>query len=645
MAQREREDPYLPPGPARDLVDLFKGLQVANGKKTLGQLHLATGLSPGHISDVLRGVKPPGPDAAGKLATALGADKATAERARHLAEQIADGREKIRREGHLGAIATALIRAWDALETGTARRALTPGSPVRQAVTIAVARAVVTYATQEGRLDIAAPLLTAPALIAEPAVAAEFAAVLAGRGTPDATLVGRRWRAAVTGPLHTRDFAVEAAALLEAFGTQANGSELGPWLHEGGEATREGGKAARDRALASSLTAARQELADITRLAGRVSTGELSPLLRGYLRDQTSLIAEHTREFVGRGFVADRIREVIETTDAAYCHILAYPGVGKTALMAELIAAGNYVHHFNVRASGVVSPRMFLGNACTRLIAKYQLGDAALPDRAFTDGGYLYELLDRAAASHRDEKIVIAIDGLDESDTRELLPGTNPLYLPAELPSGVIVLVTSRPAGQPAGADEWLPWKIRAGCPQAVIPIRHLGDENMADIGRYLRRWAGRPGIVEHQRRHGYDDDAFVTELAGRSEGNFMYLRYMLPAMASGALQDRELRDLPLGLHEYYVDHLARMRDEDDRLWYDYRLPVIGAFKMVPDRPLTAAEIALISDTGNVAVVKDTLRQWSAFVVPETVLEDGVPRTAYRIYHSSFAEFLHDLVA
>lgn len=638
MAQREREDPYLAPGPARDLVDLFKGLQVANGKKTLGQLSLATGLSRSHISAVLCGARAPSPDAAGKLATALGVDSATAERARHLAEQIADGREKVRREGHLGAMATALIRAWDALEPGTAARALPPGSPVRQAVAIAVARAIVTYATQEGRLDIAGPLLTAPALIAEPAVAAEFATVLAGRGTPDAAPAGRRWRAAVTGPLHTRDFTVEAAALLEAFGTQVTGSELGPWLRE---TIREG----RERPLAASLTTARQELADITRLAGRVSTGELSPLLRGYLRDQTRLIAEHTREFVGREFVADRIREVIEAADSAYCHILAYPGVGKTALMAELITAGNYVHHFNVRASGVVSPQMFLGNICTRLIAKYQLGDAALPDRAFTDGGYLFELLERAAASRRGEKIVVAVDGLDESDTRELLPGTNPLYLPAELPSGVIVLVTSRPAGQPAGTDEWLPWKIRADCAQAVIPIRHLGDKNMADIGRYLGRWASRPGIVEYKRRYGYDDDAFVTELARLSEGNFMYLHYMLPAIASGALRDRELRDLPLGLHAYYSDHLARMRDEDDRLWYDYRLPVIGAFTFVRDRPLTAAEIALISDIGNVAVVKDTLRQWSAFVVPETVLEDGIPHTAYRIYHSSFAEFLHDLAA
>jgi hypothetical protein len=642
MARREREDPYLPPGPARDLVDLFKGLRVTNGEKTLGQLSLATGLSSrGHINAVLRGTRAPSPEAAGKLATALGADSATAERACHLAVQIADGREKIRREGHLGAIATALIRAWDALEPGIARQALPPGSPVRQAVAIAAARAIVTYATQEGRLDIAGPLLTAPALIAEPAVAAEFATVLAGRGTPGAALAGRRWRAAVTGPLHTRDFTVEAAALLEAFGTQVNGSELGPWLRETGEAAGEG----RGRPLAASLTTARQELADITRLADRVSTGELSPLLRGYLRDQTSLIAEHTREFVGREFVADRIREVIEAADAAYCHILAYPGVGKTALMAELIRAGNYVHHFNVRTSGVVSPRMFLGNACTRLIAKYQLGDAALPDRAFTDGGYLYELLDRAAASRRGEKIVIAVDGLDESDTRELLPGTNPLYLPAELPSGVIVLVTSRPAGQPAGTDEWLPWKIRAGCAQVVIPIRHLGDENMADIARYLRRWAGRPDIVEYKRRYGYDDGAFVTQLARLSEGNFMYLHYMLPAIASGELRDRELPDLPLGLHAYYSDHLARMRDEDDRLWYDYRLPVIGAFKLVRDRPLTAAEIALISDIGNVAAVKDTLRQWSAFVVPETVLEDGVPRTAYRIYHSSFAEFLRDLAA
>src|SRR6266699_4312910 len=82
-------EPDLPPGPARELVDLFRRLRRGRGLSG-GQLAVATGLSPGHVSEVLRGRKAPSPQAAAKIAHALGATGEQVRKAYQLAEQLGE---------------------------------------------------------------------------------------------------------------------------------------------------------------------------------------------------------------------------------------------------------------------------------------------------------------------------------------------------------------------------------------------------------------------------------------------------------------------------------------------------------------------------------------------------------------------------
>jgi transcriptional regulator with XRE-family HTH domain len=83
----KRAEPYLPPGAARDLVDLFRLLRNSSQLR-IGQIATRTGYTPSHISEVLRGWKSPSPNAAVKIAQALGADEATISRARRRAEDL-----------------------------------------------------------------------------------------------------------------------------------------------------------------------------------------------------------------------------------------------------------------------------------------------------------------------------------------------------------------------------------------------------------------------------------------------------------------------------------------------------------------------------------------------------------------------------
>jgi O-acetyl-ADP-ribose deacetylase (regulator of RNase III)/transcriptional regulator with XRE-family HTH domain len=101
MMRDQRGEPDLPPGPARDLVDLYRRLRHAR-QLTGGQIAVKTGLSPGHISDVMRGWRVPSPDTAMKLASALGGNLDEAARAGRLAEELAELKRYSRRKAHEG---------------------------------------------------------------------------------------------------------------------------------------------------------------------------------------------------------------------------------------------------------------------------------------------------------------------------------------------------------------------------------------------------------------------------------------------------------------------------------------------------------------------------------------------------------------
>jgi transcriptional regulator with XRE-family HTH domain len=87
MPRKKRPEPDLPPGPARDLVDLFR-LLLESRPMRVGQIANKAGYTPGHVSEILRGWKAPSPDAAARIAQALGAGARTVERARRRAEEL-----------------------------------------------------------------------------------------------------------------------------------------------------------------------------------------------------------------------------------------------------------------------------------------------------------------------------------------------------------------------------------------------------------------------------------------------------------------------------------------------------------------------------------------------------------------------------
>lgn len=339
----------------------------------------------------------------------------------------------------------------------------------------------------------------------------------------------------------------------------------------------------------------------------------------------TTLIEEKTQGFVGRRFVFDALDQFLARTPSGYFIVKGEPGIGKSALMAQLVKADQCVHHFVVSTQGINRADQFLENVCAQLIARYNLDRPVwLPPEASRDSGFLSALLQEMSEGLAvGQQALILVDALDEVDWRERT-GENVLFLPPTLPPGVFVIVTMRHI-------EGLPLQVDSS---QIFYLDPDSDGNREDVSVYIRQFVQREAMRPNLDSWDMTVEAFVETMLAKSEGNFMYLRYVLPAIERGEFRHGTLAELPQGLKDYYERHWRQIRAIDEDMWVDYRQPVI-CFLAMAQEPVTVWQIASWAKL-KPARVLSAIRDWREFLDEDPVA--GVMR--YRIYHQSFQDFL-----
>ncbi|GAA1026348.1 hypothetical protein GCM10009557_03740 [Virgisporangium ochraceum] len=362
---------------------------------------------------------------------------------------------------------------------------------------------------------------------------------------------------------------------------------------------------------------------DIFRLLAQAPT-----VLAGNLRilDSEQIVADRTREFVGRDVVFRAIDRLLADPHfpSGYILVRGEPGIGKTSVMSMLVKSRGYVHHFNVAQANIHSARTFLANICSQLIVRYRLDHVALPPEATTDSGFLSQLLREAAEAAGDEPVVVVVDALDEAEDDGSALKANRLFLPRVLPPGVFFVVSSR---------EEFNYRLVVDRREDVY-LDDTGAENMKDVRTY---------VVAQLRAHpqlapALNGDEFVEVLTTKSQGNFMYLVYVLADIRAGKISVDTMDDinrLPSGLRAYYEQHWATMRAQDRERFEQIYEPVLRILATVRE----PVELAKIHEWTQVAPIRirDVIRDWRQFL-NETRSDTGEP--LYRVYHTSFQDFL-----
>jgi hypothetical protein len=346
----------------------------------------------------------------------------------------------------------------------------------------------------------------------------------------------------------------------------------------------------------------------------------------------TDLLVDKTRDFVGREFVFSAFDHFLKTHRKGYFIIEGDPGMGKSALLAEYVRRTGCIFHFNQRATGIVSAKQFLEQVCAQIIAQWDLPYSSVPPDAWKDGAWLSRLLGEAARKFSTgDRMVIAIDAMDEVDLTGHPEGANILFLPKNLPDSVYILFTLRDVDVP----------LLVETPQQVLKLLEFAAENRRDVELYIRRSAERPGIKAWiaQQKQTITLAEFVHQLAELSENNFMYLHYVLPALEDGMYQALSIGSLPLGLQGYYDDHWRHMGMTAKplpatkiRIIY-----IMCEVRQAVSRSVLASFAADGAVQVNELMVQEVLDEWSQFLHQHLV--GGTPH--YSVYHGSFRDFLH----
>lgn len=537
----------------------------------------------------------------------------------------------------LTAAAKKIIDSLTSKASGQATDALLSklkGHPTKRAFKSALGKAVQRYATGE-RLQLAKPLLAEDGLLTDPGVAKELACLIEFEREPDAVLIGARWNAALPEGLDGVDFTKEAKLLLNYLRQTLHETDVfHPVFEEKSLA-----------AIAASTTISNESLSDIERslssLADLIDSSfgamtrlfsEATPKIQDRISDFTTFIEDRTRGFIGRQFVFDAFDRFTREESCGYFFVLGDPGIGKSALSAQLVKTRGYVHHFNIRAQGINTASAFLKSVCAQLVAVYKLPYTAVvaeDAQASQNSNFLDKVLREVATRLHGGKAVIVVDGLDEVDNAAFTSGVNPLYLPIILPEGIYIFATMRKASL----------EPRLDCKSERCLIQHDSEVNTADIREYIRLVLSRPGIRAYIASQGINEAVFVEHLVIKGEGNFMYLRYVLPEIESGAYKDLALEALPVGLKNYYDDHWRRMRSMDEDAWFKYKLPVVMALTVVK-LPVSIDLIAKFSGVRDLPRIRGVLQDWGQFLHQEIVDDSGESQKRYRLYHESFLDFI-----
>ncbi|MEH2013610.1 ATP-binding protein [Nostoc sp.] len=395
---------------------------------------------------------------------------------------------------------------------------------------------------------------------------------------------------------------------------------------------------------------------------------------RGHPTEFEQIIQEKSHNFVGREFVFTAINNFLHRHNQGYFTIIGAPGSGKSAILAKYVTNNPQVIYYNAELEGKNRADEFLINICTQLIHQYSLNYTSLPDNA-TEGSWFFSSLLQQISDELepDQKLIIAIDGLNCIDRNSQPPGTNLFYLPRYLPDGVYFLLTRRPFLREKSG-------LLIETPSQSLDLADYPEQNRQDIQAYIQNYLtpltplpyeGRgeqdyspplvgEGLGERSNlkswlsNHYINEQEFCDRLTTLGENNFMYISQVISAIPSLRDATRTVsfstrrsananaenfypepfwyNQLPLGLEAYYQQHLHKMIPPEQGT--EYSIDVLNVL-IQQQKAISVDAIAQIIDTDEYEV-EEVLENWLEFLQQQGIASE----THYSLYHSNFRDWL-----
>jgi tetratricopeptide (TPR) repeat protein len=364
----------------------------------------------------------------------------------------------------------------------------------------------------------------------------------------------------------------------------------------------------------------------------------------GPIIDCSSELRRHD-DIVGRSWLTKRFSRILRQSDGRYILLVGGPGIGKTALVSELIrGSGRYVcYHFIVKGMGDWDvPSAIAQSLAAQLRRLFGLplrkGDLDTSEAYISFHRAMQEASRKVSHPNR---IVIFLDGLDEAfgSAAQQSQSAHPGLLPPYPPPGICIVLTSRP-GQHL---DWL--KDYDNC--TTVNMDPHEKENLCDIQSYLQK--------ENSQRGLRLSEEMIRQLTRSSEGFFaaaVQYTNRSPAEFENWRQYPEL--IPKGLQGWIRAQWSRLLSNLPPELNAQSVSAVLGLVAANRGPLTRHSLR---DSLEHASAGETVRSIGTTPVPalsqqvESVLRhvgevfdypDAVsnPDGLLRFYHTSFREFI-----
>ena len=402
--------------------------------------------------------------------------------------------------------------------------------------------------------------------------------------------------------------------------------------------------------------------------------------------DFTSYITDRTTDFTGRAWVFQAVNDWLAKPDGTrYFLLTGEPGSGKTAISSRLSqfsqgsippSAGtkhltphflSAIHFCSSRDSRWINPYTFTESLAMQFAEHYPAYAKALAEksgdrqirievqqhigqgqgtgivinRLDVSGGAVEDVFNRAVReplealfkSEFDQQIVILVDALDEAlsysgnmSIVSLLAHIN------ELPQGVRFILMSRPDSRVENAF--------LDVDTLALSATQFDQSNQEDIRHYVKdRLSNDTLLIEKvtQLGSGQVVEQMIETITRKADGNFLYVRFLLNAIANGERSLTKLEGLPQGLDGLYFESLQRVVKLGKGDWHREYAPIIGMLSVAQESP-TLAQLQSFTKQSKSSVLKYLDELWQ-FI--EEVKSPNKGETRYRLYHQSVIDFLH----
>ena len=280
-----------------------------------------------------------------------------------------------------------------------------------------------------------------------------------------------------------------------------------------------------------------------------------------------NLVNEYTTLFVGREKELAKLDAFLVDKPCGVMTITAKAGFGKSALLANWIAArkgeGYFFayHFFNNRNDATIKVNNAYRNLLRQILIYYEIADEPLP----IDKQNLRDMLIGILTEHKtnpDEPLVIILDGLDEAEQHFSPP------FPIPLLDGVYVIVSAR-------ADEGEIPKYLHNWTEGATPL-YIPRFSRGAIAGYVQRAEG--GELEKLAA----DLNFIKKLEEKTEGFPLYLRFMTEELVKAKREGQDvwakLEQTPGGFEEYVYQQLLHLEELDrpEQVWNFFALLAVA---------------------------------------------------------------------